>query len=275
MGGSGTEADTLLTFLALPHGSSFKSTTFHQLKDKIGYNIRNLAEKEIENALQEEVKLQLVSEGRGKDFDKWKDGEKIATVKLTVMYDMGWNKRSSGHRYDSRSAHAMLVGGHTRKVIGMKVMSKECTKCDGTKKHGKEPEEHACPKNFQGSSKSMEVQAIYEMTVDAWDNRGFAIGTIVSDDDTTMKSHLKHSYQELIKAGQMKKEEWPLTKSGNKTADSGRLPLHVKVSPKFLADPNHCKKVVGKYLYALAAQQKIQEKWIKLFPFVFVTILVP
>mmetsp|Transcript_22377 Transcript_22377/g.32687 ORF Transcript_22377/g.32687 Transcript_22377/m.32687 type:complete len:274 (+) Transcript_22377:1478-2299(+) len=157
----------------------------------------------------------------------------------------------------------------------MKVMSKECTKCDGAEKLGKEPEEHAHPKNVQGSSKSMEVQAIYKVTVDVWDNCGFAIGTIVSDDDTTMKSHLKHCYQELIKAGQIKKEEWPKTKSGNKTSDTGRLPLHVKVSPKFLADPNHCKKVVGKYLYVLAVQPKKQAKLIKLFHFIFVTILMP
>ena len=77
MGGSGTEADTLLTFLALLHDSSFKSTKFHRLDDKIGYNICNLAEKEIENSLHKDVKLHLVIEGRDKDFDKWKAGEKF------------------------------------------------------------------------------------------------------------------------------------------------------------------------------------------------------
>jgi len=77
--------DTLLTYLALPHGSTFKTPKFHQLEDKIGYNICNLTEKEIEIALQQEAKLQLVSEGREYDFKKRKAREKIQKGKLTVM----------------------------------------------------------------------------------------------------------------------------------------------------------------------------------------------
>ena len=37
--------------------------------------------------------------------------------------------------------------------------------------------------------------------------------------------------------------------------DSGRLPIQVE-PPRFLADPNHRKKVVGKHLYALAKLAK-------------------
>ena len=72
----------------------------------------------------------------------------------------------------------------------------------------------------------------------------------------------------------MKKEEWTKTISGNKTSDSIRLPLHVKFTPKFLADTYHHKNVVGKYLYLLADQPK-KAKLIKLLHFVCVTMLVP
>ena len=36
-----------------------------------------------------------------------------AQVPLTVMYDMGWNKQSSGNKYDSISGHAFLIGGNS------------------------------------------------------------------------------------------------------------------------------------------------------------------
>ena len=51
-------------------------------------------------------------------------------VKLTVTYDMGWQKRSSGRRYDSYSGHAFIIGGRSKGVIGMVVYSKACRKCD-------------------------------------------------------------------------------------------------------------------------------------------------
>ena len=35
-------------------------------------------------------------------------------VKLTVQYDMGWQKRSSVRRYDSSSGHAFIIGGEKR-----------------------------------------------------------------------------------------------------------------------------------------------------------------
>ena len=39
-------------------------------------------------------------------------------IGLTVSYDMGWNKRSSGHRYDSLSGHAFIIDAYTRRIIG-------------------------------------------------------------------------------------------------------------------------------------------------------------
>jgi len=47
----------------------------------------------------------------------------------------------------------------------------------------------------------MEVTAIKKMVIAAWEEDNYGIGIIVSDDDTTMKSHLKHSFKQLIEAG--------------------------------------------------------------------------
>ena len=45
-------------------------------------------------------------------------------VKLTVSYDMGWSKRSTGKVYDSLSGHGYLVGARTGKVVSMCVLNK-------------------------------------------------------------------------------------------------------------------------------------------------------
>ena len=99
---------------------------------------------------------------------------------------MGWQKRSSGRRYDSSSGHAFIIGGRKNGIIGMVLYSKACRKCESAEKKGEEAEEHERPKNFEGSSKSMEAAAILKMVEDACYNCFFIIDVIVSDDDSTM-----------------------------------------------------------------------------------------
>ena len=105
---------------------------------------------------------------------------------------MGWQKRSSGRRYDSSSVDEFIVDGRKKGIIRMVLYSKACRKCDSAEKKGEETEEHECPNNFEGSSKSMEASAILKMVEDAYYNRFFIIDVIVSDDNSTMRSVLKH-----------------------------------------------------------------------------------
>ena len=138
----------------------------------------------------------------------------------------------------------------------MRVFSKTCRTCQYNQKQNIF-KEHIFRKNYSGSSKSMEVQAILELTIQMWQEKNCCIGTIVSDDDTTMSLQLQHSYKEKVATGKMTNEQWPKTNNGNKKADNGRLPLHIP-PPTFLADPNHRNKGVGKQLYAMAnAARKI------------------
>ena len=206
----------------------------------------------MEQALEEEVKATVSAE----TFELYKNKKsKVNDIELTVSYDMGWNKRSSGHKYDSVSGHGFVLGGMNKKIINHRCLSKCCKICSLAKKSNQQPTKHECPKNHDGSSKSMETEAIYQMVLEATYQKGYSIGTIISDDDSTMKSNLKWSYKEMVSAGLLKIDDWPKTKSGKRKSDNGRLPLDVS-QPKFLADFNHRVKTVGKRFYELASAPK-------------------
>ena len=80
--------------------------------------VRDLA---IEEVLQDEIKDTL--EQKNKSYVNWyarsDKGKNKNKVKLTVTYDMGWQKRSSGRRYDTSSGHAFIIGGISKGIIGM------------------------------------------------------------------------------------------------------------------------------------------------------------
>ena len=86
----------------------------------------------VEEALQEEMKHTL--EHNNKSYGDWcaisyKDKNKNK-VKLTVTYDMGWQKRSSGRIYDSSSGQAFIIGASSKGITGMVLYSKACRMCD-------------------------------------------------------------------------------------------------------------------------------------------------
>ena len=72
IGGGGSDAMKLLTFLNLPIGKAMKDSKFKQIEDSIGNVIRNSSEISIQNTLEEEIRLTLHSENRIDDYDKCK-----------------------------------------------------------------------------------------------------------------------------------------------------------------------------------------------------------
>ena len=98
----------------------------------------------IEKALQEEIKDTL--EHNNQSYGDWcalsYEDKKKNKVKLTVQYDMGWQKRSSGRRYDSSSGHAFIIGVRKKEITGMVLYSKACRNCDSAENKGEEAEEH-------------------------------------------------------------------------------------------------------------------------------------
>ena len=68
----------------------------------------------------------------------------------------------------------------------------------------------------------MECEAIFRIVKESFYDHKFTISTIISDDDSTMKSNLKHSYSKLIEAGKMTIGEWPKIKKNTERSDNGR-----------------------------------------------------
>ena len=143
---------------------------------------------------------------------------------------MGWQKKGTGHTYDSNSGHTYYIGCRGGKVVSMLVYSKKCTKCDIALAMGEETMEHEdCVRNYRtGSSKAMEASAAPDM-INQLHAKGIGVEFIVSDDDSTMRAHLTH-------LGVVK---------------NGKLPLDVP-QPMFLCDPSHRIKVMVKELFGLA-----------------------
>ena len=237
LGGGGVEAMKLLGMVDLAW-QGWEKRTFKLMEEKVGVAERSVCDLAVEEALQLEIKLTLETEG--KSYEEWlalPDGEKDKQKpKLTVSYDMGWQQRSSGHKYASNSGHGFIIGGLSRKVVGMVVFSKLCSTCAQAEKVGGSPPTHECVKNFDGSSKSMEAEGIVQLVTEAFNTRNFIVHVIISDDDSTMRAHLKHP--------RLKKNNQPY-------ADSrGRLPTEIN-EPSFLADPQHRVKVVAKAIFAI------------------------
>ena len=116
----------------------------------------------MKEALQEEIMLTM--KRHGGNYDEWKKKEiqDREQVLLIVSFDMGWQKHSSGNKYDSLSGHAFMIGAESRKVIHCVVTSKMCATCQSAESNGTVAKEHKCPKNYSGSSKAMEADAALE-----------------------------------------------------------------------------------------------------------------
>ena len=131
IGSGGRESTKLLGMLNLPW-NGFEKKTFTKIEAHAGMAERLVRDLEIEEALREEIKHtlehnnQLYGE-KCSPSDKDKNNNK---VKLTVTEDMGWQKISSGRRYDSSSGHAFIIGARRKGIIGMVLYSKACPKCD-------------------------------------------------------------------------------------------------------------------------------------------------
>lgn len=166
-GDGGTEAGRTLGLMDLPNGTStMQKTSFPAIEYELSHYIVPYTKELLEANLLEEVCL-TYKDDPSFDYKAWKqawtNGHPFPYDKMPkvfVSYDMGWQKRSSGRRYDSHSGHAAVVGVNTRKPIWLAVMSKLCNIC----LFGEASvDAHDCTRNFEGSSGSMEPSALVMM----------------------------------------------------------------------------------------------------------------
>lgn len=92
-------------------------------------------------------------------FDKKRNiHDHLHIVGTKVGYEMGWQIRSGGTKYDSASGHDFYVGLENNNIVRYVMLSKHCWYCLYQKVMGNIPKNHYCSMNYEGkSSKAMEA----------------------------------------------------------------------------------------------------------------------
>jgi hypothetical protein len=276
-GDGGTEAARLLGLLGLPNDTTMQTRSFGLIEERISPFIQKVTDELLLENLSEEVRLtfaQLPDKDES-DLITWKNSLSsnivYSTAKypsISVSFDMGWQQRSSGVRYNSPSGHAFFVGGLCRKPIALQVKSRICNYCLAWKKKNPPSEEfpdglpvapHACTINHEGSSASMEPRAGLDMIIDLFHRRHVSIARICVDDDASTPALLKWSNADYCNNNntpkppqvnrRLKRKDGTIKHYEEDRPDSGRLPGHIP-EPKWVADPNHRKKLFTKDLRA-------------------------
>jgi hypothetical protein len=90
------------------------------------------------------------------------------------------------------------VGAGTLKILGRHVFSKLCRCCSIAKKNDTPPNAHRCLQNYKNSSKSMESNAAVAMVVGVFQSGLACVKAVVGDEDSTTRTALKNSYQDIV-----------------------------------------------------------------------------
>ena len=184
-------------------------TTLKIREREVGPAFERVAEKTCQNALQVESILTENDSSEG-------------PVDLTASYDMGWQRRSSGRAYNSRSGHGVLIGKESGKILAYGSRIVNCKQCEVDAAKG-ENKQHDCRVNWDGSSKAMEGDLAVEL-IEKLSKPEHRISTIIGDEDATTMNKVK---------------------------------TFVSHDVKKLSDKNHIKKSLGNSLYHLQKSHKI------------------
>jgi hypothetical protein len=170
---------------------------------------------------------------------------------LEVASDTRWDKRGSTRRYNSLSGCSVAFGLRAKLPIGIETMSSVCIKCTKGILHDAD----VCPKNYQGSSKGMEVTGAAAIVKRLFENvyHKCYVANLVTDDDSSVRNFLTHSYREQLEAAIITEAEWPRYANGKKKPDNGLLPLlHAII--RFKADKGHRVRGYSHFLFAEAVK---------------------
>jgi hypothetical protein len=179
--------------------------------------------------------------------------------KICGNMDGAWTNRGSGKSYNSDSGHHLIVGNRSKKVIACHYMSRRCAKCELQMKTAekenlpppetKDHDEDLCAKNYDGSSKGMEPSGALVNVLNLHTNHKCVMDIIVMDDDSSSQNILQWEIKEALAKKLYKK--WPVTESGARKANTGKLPLTHPPWTK-LADHNHRMRCLAGKCYKLA-----------------------
>ena len=193
-GKAGQDTAEFLSFLDLPYQQRFERW-FYENQIVVIDVLRDVGNNSISEALEAEIDA-TVQNKQNMTLEEWLKipKDQRVPIRLDVSFDMGWQKRSSGKTYDSLSGHAFMIGQATKKVIVQVVYSKACAICSDVEQLNKDPREHDCPKNWEGTPKAMESNTELQMCHNLFDqNKGLVyLGSITSDDDSSMRKLLSY-----------------------------------------------------------------------------------
>ena len=114
-------------------------------------------------------------------------------------------------------------------------MSSICIKC--TKNIPHEPD--ICPKNYEGSAKGMEATGAARIVSRLFRNEEVKcfVAMLVTDDDSSVRKILEHSYRELIDAGKMMEADWPRYKNGTMGRKNQTTVYYLFCTPSYFSLP--------------------------------------
>jgi len=259
-GDGGTEAARVLGLCGLPNSTTMQSRTFGTIESTIYPIIEGMTERMLFSNLKAEVALAFgdqVNEDGAKSFDLWVE-KKLPPSEWPVICcggDMGWSQKGSGRTFNSNSGHAMFIANLTRKPVAKHICCKACKMCKTWCRHhgaDEDVQEHECVSNFDGSSGSMEPEAMLEMHKTLHNKHQTIVGTIVTDDDSSIKAKLKWSNADHMTNNNTTDVPKITNRAGNiaPRPDKGGTPGNMP-EPGFLADPNHRRKTLANELHAL------------------------
>ena len=265
-GDGGTEAEKLCGFLGLPNYLSMQRTTFSNVEKQLEDHYESVTKAAVEDSLKMEVRA-ATETIPDFGFDKWWEAVMNKTFldqkdypRISITFDGGWQKRSSGRRYDSLSGHAFPCGALCGNPIGIALKSKFCRICARFTALGVSPiPEHAkCTKNHTGSSISMEADSLLDMIHWLFYSYKIAVEKVITDDDSTMASRAQWSIPDWMKHNNI--IEWPRVSTGNqgktmRKKSTGVLDYPIP-PPEFGANPAHRKKTLKKRLYAFNKKKR-------------------
>jgi hypothetical protein len=146
----------------------------------------------------------------------------------------------------SHSGHGVPFGVLSNLPIGLKLLNKHCQICSA-KADESNVEEHDCLANFEGSSGSMESAALVQIAHTLMDVEHVILGTIISDDDSSMRAQMKWSNADWMINNNTSEPPQVLTKNGTAKIRPDRGQLRQEYpEPEWLNDPSHRgKKLAG------------------------------
>ncbi|CAC5393417.1 unnamed protein product [Mytilus coruscus] len=185
------QVNRFFTNINLP---GISQTSLKKREREVFEPIKQVAKRSLDDSLEEEKKAsERLSVSNSGD-----------NVPVSVKYDMGWQKRGSGRKYNSKSGVGSMIGHLTGKLIDLDLRSTDCRFCSYWEGKGKEQPLHNCTRNWYGTSKAMEPDVGVSL-VQNIEKKGCTLANVIIDDDTTTiartRSQIDHEVEKWSDMG--------------------------------------------------------------------------